>query len=208
MIVFEKLLAAQYRRPAGLLGRYAGNRMARDHHPENTWTVALLQAQPADHVLELGFGAGVAVEQLAKVVTAGRIVGVDFSKTMVAAARRRNAQAVKTGLIDLRYGDVTSLPFGNDEFDKAFSIHSIYFWPQPVLALAEILRALKPAGMLALTILPNERMNASPEPGFTPYLGDELVALMFKAGFCDVRIASDAHPAHRSNFSVIGMKAN
>jgi ubiquinone/menaquinone biosynthesis C-methylase UbiE len=99
---FNKIIDRQYRRPSGLLGWYIGNQMARDHREENLWTISLLHAQPADWILELGFGAGVAIQELAKVVTKGHIAGIDFSRTMVDVASQRNAKAIGNGLIDLR----------------------------------------------------------------------------------------------------------
>ena len=48
----------QFRRPTGLLGRLAGWIMANrpSNIERNRWTVDLLRVQPADHVLEIGFG--------------------------------------------------------------------------------------------------------------------------------------------------------
>ena len=55
---YARFIDGQYRRPTGLLGRYVGDGMARDHQPENQWTVACLDPQPGDRILELGFGPG------------------------------------------------------------------------------------------------------------------------------------------------------
>ena len=205
-------LDRQYRQPTGLLGRYIGRQMARDHLPENEWTVELLQPRPDDHILEIGFGPGVAIEQLTHHVPQGRIVGVDFSRAMVAAAGRRNAQVIKRGQVALHWADVTQLPLGDASFDKAYSIHSIYFWPQPEKALREIKRVLKVGGLLVLTVLPKEKWQAaSPAtpvgtPECIPYTGDELVHLLLSAGFSPTRIEVDTQAECPSNYSVIGLK--
>ena len=125
----DRYLSRQYRRPSGIVGRYIGGLMVKQHAPENLWTLQVLQAQPGDCILEIGFGGGYAIQQLAQRVTQGRLSGIDFSPAMVAAARRRNAAAVAAGRVDLRHGDAARLPFGEGEFDKAYSIHSVYFWP-------------------------------------------------------------------------------
>lgn len=130
--MFQNIINSQFRRPTGLIGYWIGRRMAKDHLPENLWTISRLNAQPTDHIFEIGFGPGLAIAEMAKIVTQGPIAGVDFSKTMVQTARKRNAKAVKQGQVDLRYGDVINLPFEDNSFDKAFSIHSIYFWPFPL----------------------------------------------------------------------------
>lgn len=210
--MFNKILDRQYRRPSGLLGRYIGRQMARDHLPENEWTVELLQPQSGDHILEIGFGPGVAIAQLTSRVPQGRIVGVDFSRAMVAAAGRRNAQAIRRGQVELHWGEVAHLPLGEALFDKAYSIHSIYFWPEPEKALREIKRVLKVGGLLVLTILPKEKWGtdnlATPvgTPECTPYTGDELRHMLSQAGFSLTRIEVDSQAECPSNYSVIGLK--
>ena len=210
--MISTILDRQYRRPDGLLGWLIGRRMAKDHHPENMWTISLLDAQPNDHILEIGFGSGVAIETLASIVTTGQIHGVDFSKTMVRSARRRNAKAVKVGQVQLHHTPVTQLPFEDNIFDKAFSIHSIYFWKDPLLALQSIYRVLKPNGTLILTVLPKNKWNADgPDravgtPDCIPYNGEELTQMLQQVGFSKTEIKSDTNPDFPSNYSVIGIK--
>lgn len=204
-------LDPHYRRPSGWLGRYVGRSMARDHQPENQWTVAMLAVQPTDHILELGFGPGAAIEALTKLAPHSRISGIDLSKTMVRAARRRNRDAVRRGQVALHYGDAARLPFADRSFDKAFGIHTIYFWPQPLAALREIWRVLKPGGALTITVLPKERWNAlDPDlpigtPACTPYSGPELLSMLAETGFVQTRIAQ-GDPQQRSNFCAIGVR--
>jgi SAM-dependent methyltransferase len=209
--MFQKYIARQYRRPSGLIGRWIGQRMADQHRPENLWTVALLDIQLDDRILEIGFGPGHAIQEVAQRLTTGVIAGVDFSATMVQAARRRNAKAVHAGRADLQYGEVAHLPFADSCFDKVFSINSIYFWTEPLVALKEIWRVLKLDGMLIVTFLPLERwdggdtLTATPE--FKPYSGDELQALLAGAGFTNVHAEADPNLENRSNYSVISQKA-
>jgi ubiquinone/menaquinone biosynthesis C-methylase UbiE len=130
---------------------------------------------------------------------------------MVAAARKRNAVGIRTGKVDLRYGDAAHLPFADSTFDKAFSIHSIYFWPDPIAVLTGIYRVLKPNGMLVLTVLPKEKWNPdnpnlAGTPECKPYSGEELKDLLTKAGFHDLKIESDPNPATPSNYSIIGCR--
>jgi ubiquinone/menaquinone biosynthesis C-methylase UbiE len=211
--MWQRIIDGQYRRPSGLLGRWVGRKMAQQHVPENGWTVALLGAQPTDHILEVGFGPGLALEALSKIVTQGFIAGVDVSHTMVSAARKRNAAAIREGRMDLQYGEASRLPCANASFDKAYSIHSVYFWPHPATALRELCRVLKPQGTLTLTILPKSKWGTDDPnkplgtPECKPYSGEELKDLLLKIGFSSVRIAADTTPgASPSNYSVIATK--
>lgn len=206
------ILDRQYRRPTGLLGRYIGRQMAHDHRPENRWTVEMLQAQSTEHILELGFGAGIAIQALTPIVKTGSISGIDFSPTMVRAASQCNALAIRRGQVRLVCGNAAALPFQANTFDQAFSIHSIYFWPQPLAALRGIWRVLKPGGRLVLTILPKALWNID-NPDLAvgtaecrPFGGDELCAMLQAAGFSATSIKADPNPTYRSNYSVIGVK--
>jgi ubiquinone/menaquinone biosynthesis C-methylase UbiE len=209
-MIWQRYIDGQYRQPSGVVGRWIGGKMAKQHQPENLWTVNLLRVQPSDHVLEVGFGPGIAIQEVAR--RARLVSGVDVSRTMVAAARRRNAAAVRDRQVDLRRGDAAKLPFADDTFDKAFSIHSIYFWRDPLAALGEIRRVLKPHGMVVLTVLPKERWNpGNPDapvgtPDCTPYTGEELCDMLAKVGFTHVMIEDDPEQKVPSNFSVIGLK--
>lgn len=186
----ESLFDQQYRRPTGIIGQFVGRRMAQQHQPENAWTVSLLTIQPTDRVLEVGFGPGVAIELLAAQAIHGSIAGVDFSPAMLAVARRRNARAIKAEQVDLRYGEVTELPFANASFDKALSIHTLYFWSDPIKGLTELCRTLKPGGILALTFLPRERWPGGETAATIAgvYAGQEVVQLMYEAGFVQAQI--------------------
>src|SRR5258706_30954 len=86
------LLAGQHDHPRGIVGRLLGEQMVRQHMPETTWTISLLNLRPEDQILELGFGAGKAIELVAAQTTNGHGSGIDLSQDMVRAAIRRNAQ--------------------------------------------------------------------------------------------------------------------
>lgn len=205
----------QYRKPSGTVGARIGQEMATDHLPENQWTVTHLNPHPADHILEIGFGPGVAIELLLPHIPNGKIAGIDHSEVMVNAAQERNAPAVQAGRADLRHATADDpLPFPNATFDKVFSIHTLYFWRDPMQVLHEIHRVLKPGGIVLLTMLPKERWGANPPgsdlaygtPDCTPYTIPDLQQMLRDAGFHTLKTVIDDNEAHRSNVSVIGTK--
>jgi ubiquinone/menaquinone biosynthesis C-methylase UbiE len=204
-VMLQKLIYAQYRRPTGWLGRWIGQRMAQQHVPENEWTVQVLDAQPGDHILEIGFGPGLAIEKLLRQVPDVQIAGIDYSQTMVHAARRRNARAVRAGRVDLRYGDVQHLPFADTLFERVYSIHCIYFWPDAEKALAEIQRVMKPGGRLVITFLPVEQPEAG-STSFMPYTCAEVEALLAKVGFVQPQRMADPLKRSPSSFSLVASR--
>ena len=210
--MFQKYIDSQYRRPRGIVGRWIGRKMLQQHQPENLWTIELLDVKPTDQIMEVGFGAGFAIQEIAKHLVTGQITGVDFSTAMIQAASRRNAKAVQAGRVRLVEGDAAQLPFPDNSFDKAFSIHSIYFWLDAQAALKYILHVLKPGGMLVITFLPTERWESAsleepkPTPQFMPYSGAQMQNLLTQIGFMNTRIETDNSLQNRSNFSVVGHK--
>lgn len=200
----EPLLGNQYRCPTGLLGQAVGSKMIRQHAPETAWTIALLDIKPTDQVLEIGFGAGRAIELIAAQTPHGSVAGIDLSPTMVQASRRRNAQALNAGRVDLRQGTVERMPFQDRQFDKLFSIHSLYFWPEPQPAIAEIARVLRPGGLLALTFSPgkvDEQPNESVQQ--TVKL---LITAMQRVGFTSAELMPGPHSRQFQTAALIGVK--
>ena len=186
-----RIVWAQFGKPSGLLGRFIGNGMARGNEYAARWTVSLLEIQPESRVLEIGFGPGVSTQYASEKATVGFVVGIDHSETMVQAARRRNADAIRAGRMDLKQGDASSMPYPDESFDRMFSIHSIYFWARPVDCLAELRRVLKPGGVLAITIEPKDNwteMQRRQSSVMTLYSGADLAAMFSSGGFRDVRV--------------------
>jgi cyclopropane fatty-acyl-phospholipid synthase-like methyltransferase len=75
----QQFIAAQFRQPTGWFGSLGMTRlMNRVNRKIADRTIDLLELDPAHHVLEIGFGGGVALSLLTPRLTAGGISGVDF----------------------------------------------------------------------------------------------------------------------------------
>jgi ubiquinone/menaquinone biosynthesis C-methylase UbiE len=172
-----RILLRMFGRPQGVLGRLGGIIMARMNRNLAGRTIALLDVQPHDRVLEIGFGPGVGIELLSGVVSSGHVAGVDVSEEMVEQARMRNVEAIQRGKVELRRGSVEALPFAPEMFDKAMAINAMQVWPDAVAGLRESWRVLKPGGRVAL--------------GFTPYAGQPragLTDVLTTAGFAGAQV--------------------
>ncbi|HVB23992.1 MAG TPA: class I SAM-dependent methyltransferase [Ktedonobacteraceae bacterium] len=202
------ILAGQHGHPRGIVGRILGEQMVRQHMAETTWTISLLNLQPEDQILEAGFGAGRAIELAAAQTANGHVWGIDLSQAMVRAASRRNAQAIKAGQVILRRGDLTTLPFPDSQFDKVFSIQTLYFWPDPPRALAEVFRVLKPGGMLVVT-LSTGKIGAAEITGLEHYqlvLEEQIIPTMKQLGFTQASIEQGPASRQFKTTDVIGVK--
>lgn len=138
MSIVDRMLMRTFGHPKGMLGKLGGIIMARTNRNVAYWVIDLLDVQPDDSILEVGYGPGVATERLVGMVPKGYIAGVDYSEEMVNQARARRSKAIEAGLVDLRYGSVENLPFKAGTFDKALAINSMQVWPDAVGGLREI----------------------------------------------------------------------
>jgi ubiquinone/menaquinone biosynthesis C-methylase UbiE len=175
-------VVAQFHQPRGLGGRLAGWTMASrgSNRSRNAWVVSLLDIAPTDRVLEIGFGPGVAIREVASRAIDGAVCGVDHSEVMLRQARRRNADAVRAGRVDLRLGTADRLPTFDDRFDKILAVNSMGFWDDPDRCLRSLRTKLRPGGRIAVASQPRC-------PGATAETsaraGDDIARRLLQAGF-------------------------
>jgi ubiquinone/menaquinone biosynthesis C-methylase UbiE len=146
----------QFGRPRGLGGALAGWVMGHrsSNVRRNEWVVETLALQPTDRVLEVGFGPGIAIRALARAVPDGRVVGVDASPVMLRQASRRNADAIRAGVVQLTCAPVDALPQLEDSFDAIVAVNTVGFWPEPVTRLTELRNRLRAGGRIAVASQP------------------------------------------------------
>ena len=109
--------------------------------------------QPSLHdgqrLLDVGCGLGDAARALAADLgLAGEIVGVDASAEMIAGARSR-ARAARCR-IRFAVGDACALDEPDDSFDVVRSERTLQWLTSPEAAVAEMVRVLRPGGLLSL----------------------------------------------------------
>ena len=126
-------------------------------------------------VLDVACGTGVV--SITAVRAGATVTGVDLTPELLDRARE-NAR-IGGFNVTFREADVEALPFGDAEFDVVLSQFGHMFAPRPQVAVAEMLRVLKPGGMIAFTTWPPElligasfalvgRYMPPPPPGSSP----------------------------------------
>ena len=150
-MIWQRLLSRQSRRPSGLVGRLLmGPYLDRANARINRLVFDCLEPEADARVLEVGFGGGDLLFRIASRLESGRVDGIELSPQMVAAARRRAARLGLDQRVRLHRGSLERLPFAMPEFDRACSVHTLYFWPDLGQGLAELARVLKPGARLVL----------------------------------------------------------
>jgi ubiquinone/menaquinone biosynthesis C-methylase UbiE len=178
----------QFMRPSGWRGQFVGYVMAAKNAAMNRLAVEQLHIEPHDHILEIGFGPGTAIESAALRLSNGRIAGVDVSDVMLRQARWRNRRFVRDGRVELKLASVTQLPYPDLSFDKVFAVNNFHIWPAQQEALREIRRVLKVGGILLLPLRHKHptRQRFVP-PGFTENEIAQVLLLLDRTSFKNIR---------------------
>lgn len=127
---------------------------------------------PGDRVLDLGCGSGTHFAWLAAIVGPdGRITGHDPDAANLEIAATRSAGQAWAGQIDLRQGELFPLPYEDASFDSVWCAGSLQYVADPVSAIREMVRVVRPGGKVALQDVEMHSMLLGPMPD------DLLIAL-------------------------------
>jgi ubiquinone/menaquinone biosynthesis C-methylase UbiE len=105
--------------------------------------------RPGMRLLDVGSGPGSITLGLADIVAPGEVVGVDIQ---LAQVERSCSLAAARGMTNVRFqtGDIYALPFPDGSFEAAFANGVLMHLAEPLRALAELRRVLRPGGVAAL----------------------------------------------------------
>jgi ubiquinone/menaquinone biosynthesis C-methylase UbiE len=178
-------------KPTGFFGKFWARGTAWGHRSFYENTARILDLKDDDKYLEIGFGSGLFIKKYASHVS--HIAGLDYSKDMVRLASDINKDLVESGRAVFIQGDVSALPWKDNEFSVAVGIETFFFWPNPKASLTEICRVLTPDGRLVIEMAYNKddgRDHAKQVKKYDLklYSGKEMVRLSKESGFSDVHI--------------------
>jgi len=104
--------------------------------------LARMPIEDGDTVLDLGCGSGYAARAMRAAGGAARAYGLDGAPEMARNARNYTDDPTVGFLV----GDFEHLPFAQDSIDHVFSMEAFYYASDPIAALEELLRVLRPGG--------------------------------------------------------------
>ena len=147
------------------------------------WAVDTLDVRPADRLLEVGCGHGVAVSLVCERLATGTITAIDRSPKMIEMATRRNREHVDAGRAVLEAVALEDADLGDRRFDKVFAFNVAPFWLRPEAALGAIRDHLAPDG--AVYIFWDARHS---DPERPQELGNELADRLREGGLAIDRV--------------------
>jgi len=193
------VLARQLGNPEGEIGRAVGEYMSGHNGAVSAAAWRRLGLKPRDRVLEVGFGNGRLIPALLALEPELAYTGIEISETMMAEATAFNRSLLEAKRIELKLGSVEAMPFPAGSFDRAASVNTIYFWPDPGRALGELHRVLRPEGVLVLAGITPEAAAELPivQHGFRIYDRPRLEDMHRRAGFRSVDVEIYRETARR-----------
>ena len=133
-------------------------------------------------------------------VAPGLAAGVDPSPVMPSVARRHLRKAVANGHARIDPGDAAHVPHPDGSFDRVFTVHTLYFWPDLEAGLRELRRVLCDQGLLLLAFHDGADARLAeelPDSVYTLRPAEEIVTALRSVGFHAVRSERDAETGIR-----------
>ncbi len=116
-----------------------------------TNTLSFLKAwaeiSQTDTILDVACGTGEFERLLLAEYSSQQIVGVDISENMLAIAKQKCSAYPQ---VSFEIASASNLPFDNDSFDVIVSANSFHYFDDPIAALKEMRRVLKPDGKVII----------------------------------------------------------
>jgi SAM-dependent methyltransferase len=184
-------LARQLSEPHGWFGRAVMTRaLNRGNRELIEATLDGLTLAPASRLLDVGFCGGLLLE-LARRRGVRLLAGVDPSEAAIRSLRERPPRWLAGAELRLEQGRAESMPFADEAFDAVASTNTVYFWPDPAVALAELKRVLRAGGQLALGFSGSAKLRSFQtitRHGFRLHENGDLLACAARAGFSGVQL--------------------
>ena len=114
--------------------------------------LALADIRTNDRILDLGSGTGLVALRAAAAAEKGHTMGVDHSEGMLAQARHKAEASGLRKRTEFVKMDAEALTFPDATFDVAVSLYVLLHLPDPLAALRELHRVVRPGGRVVIGV--------------------------------------------------------
>ncbi len=148
LVNYKQIDAASYDEVAGEFDRLT----ERFSTPIAMRIIELAQLRPSDCILDVGTGTGLVALRVARLLAGGRVVGIDHSPGMMEQACAKARRSGLGEVVAFRQMDAEQLEFPDQSFDVVLSNYALFHFPDPLRAVSEMHRVLRPGGHVVIGV--------------------------------------------------------
>lgn len=180
-----KEIAAQLRCPQGEKGLKTVAMMNISNKGMTESAISALSLSANENVLEIGPGNANHLEYLIQQAESLTYTGADISPLMIEEASKINASFINNNQANFILTAPDKLSFAPNEFNKIFTVNTLYFWQNPQQFLNEVYRILSLEGTFVLCFANKTFMETLPftSYAFKLYDVDSVEELLRNSGF-------------------------
>ena len=177
-------LYSTFRQPTGYTGKLANYLMSLKSKQRSDLIIEQLNIQPYQHILEVGYGAGNTLQEVARKLKVGFLAGIDHSVPMYQLAYRRNKRFIQQQLLQLHIGELNELSYPPHYFHSIYGSDIHFFLQEPQLEFMRLSSLLKSRGRLVMVFQPRAARNEDA----VRQAGEKIREDYLAAGLTDIRI--------------------
>jgi SAM-dependent methyltransferase len=189
----SNILANQFRKPKGLLGKIVSRMMIKGNSREYKMLIREMQIRSGEKLFEIGYGHGWGIQQICSQYDS-HVSGIDFSELMYKQACRRNRKYIQLKKVELFFGDFLNFEILPFRYDKIFCLNVIYFWDELNKPFGKIHESLKDEGLFCFAMAHRDDLNKlkfTDDSVFNKYTIEEVVERLKQAGFREIEYKYD-----------------
>ena len=140
--MLTEFLIKQSQKPSGLIGRVITKIWSFYFKKLSLWAIKQTTISDNYRILEIGYGGGSTIKNLLALNKNLEIHGIDISKESYRTAQRVHSDSIRKGSVQLKIGNVETMPYQNNYFDRIFAIQTHIFWKDIKKSFQEVYRVL------------------------------------------------------------------
>ena len=185
------------RHPRGFWGNRVLKAMnGKKHAAMPEWVFSELKIKENANILDIGCGGGANIKRMLEKWPESTVTGLDLSNLSLKVATELNYREIVDKKCYISGGNITQMPLARDIFDVVTAFETIYYWPSLDNGAVEMMRVLKPGGMVVIAnemdgITESDRVTERVVGAMRIYSIDEIKQSLHEAGFKNIDARHD-----------------